>query len=214
MHADTDIDNSSTLADAGAVAGDVAFGPTGIAGTLLGLGAVLADVADIRAVVALRALDTITRQVAYTTTSVASLRPAESTESSSSSPSSSTPSPSTGALRGLGARTSNMSYFATAIALGPRGSSSSSGVTTATASSSCIGAVPGDMTFETALVARFGLRFHGAISGDMTLKAAVVTGGRASFGASCCLMAEAATIKTSASTRHLFGGCYLFCERF
>jgi hypothetical protein len=28
------------------------------------------------------------------------------------------------------------------------------------------------VAFETALVARFGLRFHGAISGDMALKAA------------------------------------------
>jgi hypothetical protein len=56
MHArvDTDVDGLSSLsADAWAITGDVAFGPTGIAGALLGLGAVPADMANARAVVAL-----------------------------------------------------------------------------------------------------------------------------------------------------------------
>jgi len=54
MHAwIADVVSSSSLRSAWAVAGDVAFGPTSIAGALLRLGAVPADVTNAGAVVAL-----------------------------------------------------------------------------------------------------------------------------------------------------------------
>jgi len=56
-----------------AVAGDVAFGATGITSSFLRLGAITADMAGARAVVALGALHTIAGQMAYTTARVASL---------------------------------------------------------------------------------------------------------------------------------------------
>jgi len=197
-----DVDGSSSLSgDAWAITGDMAFGPTSIAGALLGLGAVPADVANTRAIVALGALDAIARQVAYTTASVTSFgftEPASTTTTSTvSSSSSAAPVADSGAASGrsIRARARNMPNFATTIAFGPRRGSSF-------ASSSCIGAVPGNVAWLTALVASFSLGFHGAITGYMAVKTAVIAGGRASFGASCCLMAEAAAIETSASTRH------------
>lgn len=99
-----------------AVTGNVAFRPTGIASTLLRLRAVSADVADARAVVALRALDAVTRQVTYTTASIAGLASAAAASKATSSVSSAVSSSSSSSAGSIRARTRNVSSFATAIA--------------------------------------------------------------------------------------------------
>lgn len=96
-----------------AVPRDMAFRSAGIACPSLRLRAVLGDVACSTAIVAFRALNAITREMADSTACVAGL----ATEVASSSSAVSSPSPS---ATGLGARLRNVTDFAALVALSVR----------------------------------------------------------------------------------------------
>jgi len=186
-------------ADARAVARDVAFGTAGVTCPALGLGAITADVADARTVIALRALNAVTRQVTYTTASIAGFArgctAAEGTVAASTAASS------------IRAGASNVADLAAAVALGTACAASAASAEASTASSTGVfRAITGNVALLAALVARLGLGFHRAVAGDMALQTAVVASRSACLGAIRRLVAEAATVEASTSTRHFFRG--------
>jgi len=130
-----------------AVAGDVAFGAAGIASALLGLGAIAANVAGARAVIALGALHTVAGQMAYTTARVAGLLGSTTTTAERAVRSSSR-----GSLR---ARTGDVPNLSALVALGARRSAAVAPSSSSSAAAGCssLGAVAGDMALLAALVA-------------------------------------------------------------
>jgi hypothetical protein len=155
----------------------------------LGLGAVLADVPDTRAVVALGSLDTVTRQVTYTTTGIAALLRGSSASTSAEG------TVAAAAAAAFSAGTGHVASLSATVAFAATAAASSTSTAAATPGAGVAAAgfravagliqeisqpcsrehwenVTNDMTSLAALVARLGLGLLGALSGDVSLTAA------------------------------------------
>ena len=178
-----------------AVTRDVPFLTALVASTFLGLGAIPADVTDAIAVVALGALNTVARHVAYASTSVASPCRVSSTSKRAVA---------LGRTATLGAVACHMAALSTAVASASR---SRGGLLRAGA-----GAVAGDVTGLVTLVAGLGLGLASAVTGDMAFFTAVVAGRSSGFGAVCRLVTESTAVEASTSTRHIVISSWLVAK--
>jgi len=180
----------------------VALGTARVTRPLLRLRAVPRNVSALVAVVALSTLHAVARKMANTTTCVAGLATAaerSTTEVGSSAGIGST---------SLRARPGDVPDLATLVALlattrtaeGTRGAARPR---TAGSSLRRLGAVAGEMTLLSALVAGLRLSLHRAVTGDMSLLPTVVTGRSTRLGALRSEMAETTAIEAS-TTGHFF----------
>jgi len=178
--------------NARAIAREMAFWATGVASSLLRLGAVSASVAETGTIVTFRTLDAVAGHMAYAATWITSLLRTTATIKCI------VPSTTTSTSTTRFAWTSEMSGFTTFVAFDIFFSASSS---------STVGifrAITRDVAFLTTLVTRLGFCGLGAVSRDMTFFTTIITRRCASFWARRSLMTKTTTVITSSSARHFW----------
>jgi len=122
--------SSSGVPGSRTIPGNVTFGAAGIASLLLGLSAVARDVANVIAVVAFGALNTVPRHMSHTTAGVAGLLGKSATVASTAS------------SYIVGASTCDVASFTTAITLGSCRAVSSTTTASSAARFGVVGAIP------------------------------------------------------------------------